>query len=291
MIQEKSLQTMAIAFASGKGGTGKTSLSVNLAAYLSCSREVLLADLDVDEPDAALFLANAEKIQSDPQTVPIAQIDTNKCTKCGKCVSACNYNAIAVSPLYVKIFPELCKSCFRCRRHCPEDAISFREAPIGEISQYRDGNLTLYEGKLRTGDIHTKHLIHLVKSEIRKSDVALRIYDCPPGTTCPMVESVKGADYTVLVTEPTPFGLHDLMLAVEVVRSIDIPFGVVINKSDEYDGLIATRCAAEGIPVIARFPFSMEVVKKAGNGRLVYDVSGYAENLDLMFQRIQEDLS
>ncbi len=282
---------MTIAFASGKGGTGKTSLSVNLAVYLSHSREVLLADLDVDEPDAALFLPDAEKIKCDPQTVPIADIDTRKCTKCGKCVPVCNYNAIVVSPLYVKIFSELCKSCYRCRRHCPEDAIVFRENPIGEINLYRKNSLTLVEGKLRQGDIHTKHLIHLAKKEIQKNQTALRIYDCPPGTTCPMVESVKDADYAVLVTEPTPFGLHDLMLAVEVVRSMNIPFGVVINKSDEYDRQIETRCAADGIPVIAKFPFSMEVFEKAGNGRLVYDISGYAENLDLIFPRIQEALS
>lgn len=291
MMQQNTKPAKTIAFASGKGGTGKTSLSVNLAVYLSRSREVLLADLDVDEPDAALFLPDAEKMRTDPQTVSIAHIDTGKCTKCGKCVPACNYNAIAVSPLYVKIFPELCKSCYRCRRHCPEDAISFRDVPIGEINQYRQGNLTLVEGKLRQGDIHTKHLIHLVKNEIRKSDSALRIYDCPPGTTCPMVESVKDSDYAVLVTEPTPFGLHDLMLAVEVVRSMNIPFGVVINKSDEYDRQIDIRCAAEGIPVIAKFPFSMEVFEKAGNGKLVYDVGGYTENLDQMFHHIQKAMS
>lgn len=280
-----------VAFASGKGGTGKTSLAVNFAKYLSFSQKVILRDLDVEEPDACIYFPDIKFINTKTSFTKIPRVDKNKCTLCGACVEKCNFKAISIIGNTVGIFKELCKGCLRCKNVCPQSAIYFEDIRIGDIKEYQDGELIILEGKLDTGNIHTKGLI----SDVKKIDFKdpkiigekiIDVYDCPPGTTCPMVEAVKDSDFVVLVTEPTPFGLHDLDLAVEVVRELNKKFGVVINKAGDNDSLIESYCSKNNINLLEKIPFSIDIAKKCINGQLLYKENWYKEKMDSLNQKI-----
>ena len=275
---------ISIAFASGKGGTGKTSLAVNFAKYLSLHNSVQLYDLDVEEPNTNIYFSGSyDLLEQEVSTVNIPVVDGNTCDYCGKCSEKCNFNAIAVFKKSISLFPELCKGCGRCINICPRDAIHFEKSKIGVVRSYINGNLSIIEGMLDLGNIHTKSLINDVKLRDKKQ---INIYDCPPGTTCPMVESIFDADFVVLVTEPTPFGLHDLSLAVEVVQKMKKMCGVVINKSGNNDVIIEKYCSGKGLTIMGKIPFSRNIAQKCGNGKFCYGDEMYDRVLSEIYHDI-----
>jgi MinD superfamily P-loop ATPase len=234
---------MIISIASGKGGTGKTTVAISLALSLS---NVQLLDCDVEEPNSHIFLK--PKIEDvKPAYVLMPEINYDLCDYCGKCASACEYNAIVVLPKQVMVFPELCHGCGLCSMVCPRDAISENPREIGVIKKGRsDESIELVYGLLNIGEIMATPLIDRVKEETSPEKTV--IVDVPPGTACPVIAAVQGSDYCILVTEPTPFGLYDLKLIVEVLKVLKIPSGVVINKAGIGDRKVYDYCKEEGIP-------------------------------------------
>ena len=257
---------MIISVASGKGGTGKTTVAVNLA--LSLSTDVQLLDCDVEEPNAYIFFNPGEgEEEVEPVHRLIPEVDEEHCDYCGKCASACEYNAIVVLSGQVRrvmLFPELCNGCGLCSMVCPRDAI--REVPheIGVIKRYRSDGIELVYGVLKIGEVRATPLIDRVKEELRPEKMV--IIDSPPGTSCPVIAAVQDSDYCILVTEPTPFGLYDLKLAVEVLRALKIPFGVVINKAGVGDREVYKYSDAEGIPILLEIPYSEAIARYYSEG-------------------------
>jgi MinD superfamily P-loop ATPase len=257
---------MIISVASGKGGTGKTTVAVNLALSLDA---VQLLDCDVEEPNAHIFLNPfiKEKVAS---TVPVPDVDESKCTYCGKCREVCAYHAIAVLPKGDKnqgsilLFPHLCHGCGGCSLLCPEKAIREVNKEIGIVEIGDAGTVQFIHGKLNIGEIMSPPLIKHVKKYIDPSRTV--IIDAPPGTSCPVITTVKGSDFCILVTEPTPFGLHDLTLAVEVLRKMNIPFGVIINRAGIGDEKVDQYCHQESIPILMHIPYDIKIAEAYSKG-------------------------
>jgi len=247
---------MKLAVASGKGGTGKTTVAVSLA--LCATGNVQYMDCDVEEPNGHLFLKPqiTERITC-KVTVPV--INEEKCTYCGKCRDICRFNAITVFGKTIMAFPELCHACRGCFLVCDEKAIDEGEREVGVVEKGSAGSISFCHGKLRIGEAMSPPLIKAVKKHIIKD--ALVILDAPPGTTCPVIATVKDADYVILVTEPTPFGLNDLKLAVGVLRKLDIPFSVIINRHGIGDDRVERWCAEEGIDIKMRIPFDRKIAE------------------------------
>ena len=257
---------MIISIASGKGGTGKTTVAINLALSL---QNVQLLDCDVEEPNAHIFLK--PKISGEKKAViPVPEIDEAKCDYCGKCREVCAYHAIAVVPANdgkrgsVLVFPHLCHGCGACSLLCPNGAIKEVDKEIGVIETGEKENMLFVHGRLNVGEAMSPPVIRQVKRYINSSKTV--IIDAPPGTSCPVITAVKGSDFCVLVTEPTPFGLNDLILAVEVLRKIEIPFGVVINRADIGDGKVEDYCEKENIPILMKIPFNREIAVSYSEG-------------------------
>lgn len=286
---------MIISVASGKGGTGKTTVAVNLA--LSIDNCVQFLDCDVEEPNAHLFLKPEinEKIVAN---IPIPEIDESKCTFCGKCQKICAYNAIAIIPKTkdrdggALIFPHLCHSCGGCTLLCPEKAIKEVDKEIGimEIGTIPTGkchNVQFAHGRLNIGEIMSPPLIRQVKGYINPTRTT--IIDAPPGTSCPVIAAVNGSDFCLLVTEPTPFGLNDLVLAVDVLKKLKIPYAVVINRSDIGDEGVETYCRENSIPIIMRIPFDREIAFLYSKGTpLVKEKKEYIRKFHDIFSEIEE---
>ncbi|MCK4222155.1 MAG: ATP-binding protein [Dehalococcoidia bacterium] len=247
---------MIISVASGKGGTGKTLVATSLALSLSEKRKVQLLDCDVEEPNDHVFL-RLPTDQSQPVFIRVPEIDRTKCTYCGKCAEVCVYNAIAVIKQKVLVFPELCHGCGACSYLCPESAIAEGGKEIGVVEKGSLGNLELVQGRLDIGELMAPPIIREVKKHIDSASEV--IIDVSPGTSCPVVEAISGSDFCLLVTEPTPFGLNDLSLAVEVVRKLRIPCAVVINRVGVGDGKVEDYCREQGIPVLLRIPLDREI--------------------------------
>ncbi len=275
---------MTISVASGKGGTGKTTVATNLALSLN---GVQFLDCDVEEPNAHIFL-KPEFVGSQSASVPIPQVDQDKCTYCGKCSEVCQYNAIAVLKEDVLVFPELCMGCGGCSLLCPEGAISEVERQIGVVEQGMAEGIDFIHGRLNVGEPRSTPLIREVKSHVNVSQTT--IIDVPPGTSCPVIESVRGSDFCLLVTEPTPFGLNDLSLAVGLLRKLAIPLGVVINRSNGKDREIARYCRKERIHILMRIPVDREIAVAYSNGvpfiRWKKDWSSKFEDLYLRIERL-----
>jgi len=284
---------MIISVASGKGGTGKTTVAVNLALSLN---NVQFLDCDVEEPNAHLFLKPDIKDRK-IATIPVPNVDESKCNYCGKCRDICAYNAIAViSPDDVikngsiLIFPHLCHACGGCSLLCPQSAIGEVDKEIGVIEIGNCGDIQFVHGKLNIGEIMSPPLIKQVKEYI--NPIRTVIIDAPPGTSCPVIASVKGSDFCILVTEPTPFGLNDLILAVEVLRKLGIPFGVVINRSDIGDDKVDLFCQENKIPVLMRIPFEKEIAFLYSRGiPVVEEKKEYVKRFQDMFDLIMSTIT
>ena len=257
---------MIVAIASGKGGTGKTTVAVNLA--LSLSEDVQILDCDVEAPNAHLFL-QTEPLGHEVVGIPVPEIDADLCTQCGECSRLCQYNAIAVLGSGVVVFPELCHGCGGCARLCPENAISEVMRPIGVIEEGRAGHIHLVQGRLDVGEALVPPLIRGVRAMGREEGMVL--IDAPPGTSCSMIAAVRGSDFVALVTEPTPFGLNDLALAVETVRTLDIPFGVIINRAGSGDDRVNEYCAAEGLEILLEIPDDRSIAEAYARGLTLVD--------------------
>lgn len=259
---------MNIAIASGKGGTGKTTISVALAEHLRCSGfTVVLADCDVEEPNTALFL-NITNRETETVCVDIPFLNSRQCIGCGGCENICKFSAIAMVNSLPLIFKELCHSCGGCVLMCPTGALSFEEVPVGIYEKAGDDSFIYMGGSLDTGRIQTTSVISYVKDKAGIISSDFTIFDSPPGTSCPFVETVKGCDHLILVTEPTPFGLNDLKLSVEAARAMGLDFSIVINKNDEEKekNIIHRFCDNEDIPVIAEIPYSRKIAVAYSSG-------------------------
>ncbi len=257
---------MIISIASGKGGTGKTTVATSLA--MSMEGDVQLLDCDVEEPNAHLFI-RAEIESAETVSTPVPKIDLGKCSMCGKCSEICQFNAISVIADTVLTFPELCHSCGGCVHVCPEHAVTEGFRPLGAIERGKRNGLEFIHGRLRVGEAMSPPLIKKVREHIRPG--ALAIIDAPPGTSCPVIASMKGADFVILVTEPTPFGLYDLELAVGAVEILGIKSGLVINRSDMGDDRVKEYAAKKGIPVLLEIPFNRGIAEAYSRGEMVIE--------------------
>ena len=275
-----------IAIASGKGGTGKTTIATSMAAVLAKGgKDVTYVDCDVEEPNGGVYLKPEIETVTDVE-VPVPEIELTKCTFCGMCSDVCEYNAIAVLNDKVMVFPTLCHSCGGCYHICPERAVKEIPRKIGKLANGTGQGVKFYEGRLNVGEAFSPPLTRALKRAVNWSNIAL--IDAPPGTSCPVVEAVKDADFAVLVTEPTPFGLHDLELAVKMARALNLPIGVIINRSDIGDDRVEEYCRQENIDVLMRIPFDRSLAEACSVGELALagDPS-YAEKLTALCNDIE----
>ena len=253
-----------IIVASGKGGTGKTTVAAALAMALKRGlAEVQFLDCDVEEPDAGIYLKPAIDSSSEV-TIEVPVIDAEKCNGCGECQPICQYNAIAMESGSIITYAELCRGCGACKLVCPTHAITENERRIGVIESGTSDNLIFHRGVLDIGQHSTLPLIESLKSMAR-TDVPT-ILDSAPGTASPVIPSVKGCDYCILVTEPTPFGLYDLELMVRVIREFGIPAGIIINKDEAWSSNIEKYASENGLPILMRVPLSREIASLCSRG-------------------------
>ncbi len=283
---------MIISVASGKGGTGKTTIAVNLA--LSIDGGVQFLDCDAEEPNAHIFLKPEIK-ETKKVYIPVPEIDEEKCTYCGRCREVCAYNAIAVikgtdgKKGSILVFSNLCHGCGSCSYFCPEGAIKEVNKEIGEIEIGRVGSMQFIHGRLNIGEAMSPPVIRQIKKYTNPTRTV--IIDAPPGASCPVVETIKRSDFCVLVTEPTPFGLNDLVLAVEVLRKLAVPFGVVINRSDLGNEKTDEYCGKENIPVLMRIPFKKGIAMAYSKGEpIVKAFPEYKKDFRNIFNAISDKM-
>jgi MinD superfamily P-loop ATPase len=274
---------MIISVASGKGGTGKTTVATNLSASLG--KDVKILDCDVEEPNSHLFL-NPEIDTTEAVLTPIPLIDEDKCTYCNKCVEICRYKSIVMIGTTILSFPELCHSCGGCIAVCPEGAITETGRELGEIAIGNAGKIGFIHGKLRVGEAMAPPLIEKVRSFI-EPDI-INIVDAPPGTSCPVIAAMKNTDFVLMVTEPTPFGLHDLKLGVEAVKLLDIPCGLVVNRADIGNSDVRDYAAKENLPILLEIPFDRKIAEVYSKGELIVDkIPGWKEQFNELFREIE----
>lgn len=259
---------MIISVASGKGGTGKTLVATSLALSLSGDYKVQLLDCDVEEPNDHVFLS-PQITGSKAVSILVPRVDEEKCTYCGKCARVCAYNAIAVLGNHVLTFPQLCHGCGACSYLCPEKVITEEIREIGVVQWGHSGAVIFAQGKLTVGEAMAPPAIRKVKQYADNDGTV--IIDVPPGTSCPVVEAIKGSDYCILVTEPTPFGLNDLALAVETVRELAIPCGIVLNRAGVGDSKVEEYCEEMNIPILLTIPLDMEIARLYSRGITLVD--------------------
>jgi len=268
---------MQIVLASGKGGTGKTTVATNLAAMLADrGQEVCYADCDVEEPNGHIFLKPAiERVE--PVTVPVPEVDRDVCTLCGQCGQACQYHAIVCLGREVLTFPQMCHGCGACALVCPTGAITAKPRRVGVVEMGTAQAIRVVQGRLDIGEPIAPTIIRKVKAHLAEaceSAGAIAVVDAPPGTSCATVQTVRGADYVLLVTEPTPFGLHDLKLAVEMARVLAVPFGILINRADLADAGLRAYCREQNIDVLAEIPDDRRIAEAYSRGELAVRTLG-----------------
>jgi MinD superfamily P-loop ATPase len=274
---------MIITVASGKGGTGKTLVASSLALSLQDSEKVTLLDCDVEEPDDHILL-QPEITSSEPVNVMVPVVDEAKCTYCGKCAEVCAFHAIVVLANHVLTFPQLCHGCGACTYLCPEKAIAEEPRETGVVEEGQAGKLGFAQGVLTIGEAMAPPVIRKAKQHAPDKGIVIR--DAPPGTSCPVVEAVKGSDFVLLVTEPTPFGLNDLALAVGMIKQLGIPYGVVLNRAGSGDEIY---CREESIPVLLTIPLDREIARHYSRGiPLVEGMPEWRDRFRELHGRIEE---
>jgi MinD superfamily P-loop ATPase len=277
---------MIISIASGKGGTGKTLVATSLALSLKDSHKVVILDCDVEEPNDHILLKPVIT-GSEPVNIQVPGIDEKKCTYCGKCAKVCVYHAIAVLGNHVLTFPQLCHGCGACSYLCPEKAISEEPRQTGVVEWGHSDGVGFVHGILTVGEAMAPPVIRKVKEHANGNGIVIR--DVSPGTSCPVVESIKGSDFCLLVTEPTPFGLNDLALAVETVRKLEIPCGVVLNRAGVGNAGVEEYCRKEKIPILFTIPLDTEIARLYSRGiPLVDGMPQWKNRFGQLFDRIKE---
>jgi MinD superfamily P-loop ATPase len=281
---------MIIAVASGKGGTGKTTIATSLALSLQQEgRSVSFLDCDVEAPNAHLFLVPNFRQERDVDLL-IPKVDEEKCTGCGRCAEVCQYHAIVVLGGKTLVFPELCHGCGSCTLECPEKAISEVPVKLGQLEAGKspDG-INFARGLLDVGEPMAVPIIHQLKKWHSSPEMEISIWDSPPGTSCPVVESIRGADFLLLVTEPTPFGLHDLRLAAQLSTELRLPTGVVINRDGIGDNQVEAFCKQSDIPILMRIPLDRDIGAGIAQGKNLIEIRPeYRVELLNMFAWIDE---
>ncbi len=280
---------MKIAIASGKGGTGKTTLAVNLAHYFAEREAVALADLDVEEPNSGIFI-QGELLHRDTLYTQVPQWQPELCTRCGKCPAWCRFNAVLKLGDQILVLPQLCHSCFACSELCPSSALPMQPRELGEVKHYRSGVLDFIEGRLKIGNEQASPLIHQTLNYLAESlpDPRHRFYDCPPGTSCAVIAATREADLVLLVTEPTPFGLYDLELAVQTMRHLGRETAVVVNRCGIGNAEVFAFCAREHIPVWAQIPDQRSIAERYSRGELLHtSVPEFRRELEKIARQIR----
>ena len=290
---------MNIAVASGKGGTGKTTMAVNLSVLLSkdneFSKNVVLGDVDVEEPNSALFL-DAGKSTDETIYRAVPEWDQDKCTLCMECKDYCYFNAITVLPDQILIDPSLCHSCYACTELCPENALPMGKRKTGVINDYeiplKNSSFRFTEGTLDLEEQSPVFMIEETMKYIQNSfsdDSAWKVFDSPPGTTCSVVETLKMVDYVIFVSEPTPFGLHDLELAVSVAKNLNKPFGVIINRYTTAHNPVEEYCNDSDIEILAKFPADQSIAELYSTGSIIYgEHKGFSDEMENLSERLKE---
>ncbi|MGQ9623147.1 MAG: ATP-binding protein [Candidatus Caldatribacteriaceae bacterium] len=274
---------MIVSVASGKGGTGKTLVAVNLALSLK-NESLQFLDCDVEEPNVHLFL-HPEINHAEAVYNLVPAINENLCNLCGKCSQFCQYNAILVTPQKALVFPELCHSCGGCALVCPQRAIAEEKYRIGSVKVGSVQNLELVYGELHVGKPLPVPVIKEVKKRMKKDRIV--ILDSPPGTSCPVIETVRGSDFCILVTEPTPFGLHDLRITVQVLEKLAIPFGVIVNRADIGNEEVREFCQKRGIPILLEIPYLRKIVELYSRGiPFIQEMPEWEEKFKALFERV-----
>jgi MinD superfamily P-loop ATPase len=277
---------MIVSVASGKGGTGKTSVAVNMALSVG---NIQFLDCDVEEPNAHLLL-HPKLNRTEPVVNLVPRIDEKLCDHCGKCAEFCQYNALFTSPEKVRVFPELCHSCGGCAIVCSKKAISWKKNRIGVLHFGNVGSLGLVYGELEVGEPMAVPVIKAVKKQMENGrDVIL---DSPPGASCPFVETVRGSDFCILVTEPTPFGLHDLKIAVQVLRNMAMPFGVVINRAGVGDKKVYDYCSEAGISILMEIPYQRRIAELYSKGTpFCTEMPEWTEKFQKLYDKIKASVA
>jgi MinD superfamily P-loop ATPase len=277
---------MRIAVSSGKGGTGKTTVATNLAVTASrADRSAAYLDCDVEEPNGALFLL-PDVVREKPVLVSVPGVDRDKCTGCGTCGQICQYSAIVAMEKDVLLFPELCHGCGGCWEVCPTGALVEAHRQTGILEIGTAGDVQCITGRLNIAEAMSPPVIRALKREM--PDVQEVILDAPPGTSCPVIESIRGVDLVLLVTEPTPFGLNDLKLAVEMVEALELDFAVVINRAGVGDDRTQAYCREKGIEILAEIPDDRRVAEAYSRGEIACDVlASYAELYRGLWEKLQ----
>jgi MinD superfamily P-loop ATPase len=277
---------MIISVASGKGGTGKTLVATSLALALRNRYKVQLLDCDVEEPDDHIFL-DPVITGHEVVCIPVPQVDEGKCTFCGKCAEVCPYHAIAVLPKTVLVMPHLCHGCGACSYLCPEKAVTEAGQEIGTVETGRADGLSFVQGRLNVAEAMPTPVIRKVKEMVNPDGIS--IIDVSPGTSCPVVTSIKGSDFCLLVTEPTPFGLNDLALAVATVKELGVPCGVIINRAGTSNANTEQFCLKENVPVLLKIPLDTEIARLYSRGvTLAAGMPAWQERFLTLFERIRE---
>ena len=285
---------MKIAIASGKGGTGKTTVSTNLASLLAESENVVLTDLDVEEPNSGLFISG-KLIHQEDKFKMIPEWKKDECILCGNCQKVCNFNAVMKLGEMIMVFPELCHGCYACSELCPTKSLPMIPKTMGELKHYKSGNLDFIESKLIIGEEQAVPLIKQTLHYVDKifPDKTVKIFDAPPGTSCPVIEATKDADLILLVTEPTPFGLHDLILAIDTMKELKKDMGVIINRFGIGDANVEKYCEENDITVIAKIPNMRKIAEIYSEGNLLYtripEVKTQLENIISFISKFQQE--